>query len=354
VAEAAAPALTYVNGRLRRCRHHGAMARVGIIGAGAFGSAMACVLRRSGHEVALWAREPELVDALNLQRVNPLYLQGVQLERGIAASGELGAAAAGRDFILMAVPAQHMRETAQRLRALVAPGTPVVSCAKGIERESCALMPQVLAAALPQARIAVLSGPSFAREIAAGLPCGVVLACADVELARKLSLEIRNPRFCVHPCADVTGAALGGVMKNVIGIASGIAAGRKLGENARATLVTAGLEETVRLGLAMGASRETFHGLAGIGDMMLTANSLQSRNTAFGVALGEGRNPGQALTEGVRSVAPLRVLAERLRVEMPITQALDQVLNRGAALDGVVAALLTQINGRARRGPKMT
>ena len=330
------------------------MARVGIIGAGAFGSAMACVLRRSGHEVALWAREPELVDALNLQRVNPLYLQGVQLERGIAAGGELAAAAAGRDFILMAVPAQHMRDTAQRMQACVAPGTPVVSCAKGIERESCALMPQVLAAALPQARIAVLSGPSFAREIAAGLPCGVVLACADIELARKLSLEIQNPRFCVHPSHDLTGAALGGVMKNVIGIASGIAAGRKLGENARATLVTAGLEETVRLGLAMGASRETFCGLSGIGDMMLTANSLQSRNTAFGVALGEGRNPGQALTEGVRSVAPLRVLAERLRVEMPITQALDQVLNRGAALDGAVAELLRQVNYAARAGASMS
>ena len=329
------------------------MSNIGIIGGGAFGTAMACVVSRSGHDVLVWAREPEVVAAINAYGTNPLFLPGITLPRGIRATGDLAAATQGRDFILIAVPAQHLRGVAVQMRGLLRHGTPVATCSKGIERGSCALMPEVIAETLPQAPVAVLSGPSFAREIALDLPCGVVLACRDASVRDALSWAIANPRFCVHPSEDIIGAAVGGVMKNVIAIASGIAAGRKLGENARSTLVTYGLSESIRLGLAKGARRATFTGLAGIGDLMLTANSLQSRNTSLGVALGEGRKVADVLagrkevTEGAFSVEALAELAGRLGLEMPITETLHQVLNRHADLDLAIARLLARL-ARAR------
>ena len=322
------------------------MARIGVIGAGAFGTAMACVLRRGGHEVSLWAREPEVAEAIDRHSSNPVFLSGVALVPGITATTDMAAAARGARFVLLAPPAQHMRAVTSALRPHLAAGTPVVSCSKGIERGSLALMPEVLAQTLPQATLAVLSGPSFAREIAQDLPCGVVLACEDLALGAGLARAIANPRFAVHAIADLPGAAIGGVMKNVVAIASGIAEGRKLGENARATLVTLGVEEALRLGLAKGARYETFMGLAGIGDMMLTANSLQSRNTSLGVALGEGRRMSDILaqrkevTEGAFSTEAVAALARRLDVHMPITSALDAILNRGAAIDSVIERLL--------------
>jgi len=322
------------------------MARIGVIGGGAFGTAMACVLRRSRHEVTLWAREPEVAASLNGQRANPLFLPGVALEPGIEATADLAAAARDRDFLLIAVPAQHVRSIARTLRDALAPGTPVVSCSKGIERESCALMPEVLAETLPGSPVAVLSGPSFAREIAADLPCGVALACADLRLARSLAASIANPRFCVQPEDDVPGAAIGGVMKNVIAIAVGVAAGRRLGENARATLVTLGLAESMRLGLAKGARAATFMGLSGIGDLMLTAASLQSRNTSLGVALGEGGAPDEALngrrhvTEGFYSAQAVVALGRRLAVAMPVAEAVDSVLSRRASVDTAIQRLI--------------
>lgn len=322
------------------------MARVGIIGGGAFGTAMACVVRRPGHEVLLWAREPEVVAAINDEGVNTHFLPGVPLVPGIRATGTLAEAVHDRDFILMAVPAQHLRKVAADMRQALRKGTPVVTCSKGIERGSHAFMPEVIAETLPQAVVAVLSGPSFAREIAANLPCGVTLACADLSVGESLARGIANPNFCVHYCEDVIGAAIGGVMKNVIAIASGIAAGRKLGENARATLITMGAAETARLGLAKGAKTATFDGLAGIGDLMLTANSLGSRNTSLGVALGEGKSLAEVLagrkevTEGAFSVEAVAALARKLGVNMPITQALDAVLNHGAEVDTGIALLL--------------
>lgn len=336
------------------------MGRVAVIGGGAFGTAMACVLRRSGNDVVLWAREPEVAAAINADGLNPMFLAGTKLEPGIAATNDLATAAAGREFILMVVPAQHLREVAERLRPFVAPGTPVVTCSKGIERGTCALMPEVVAEALPDSIPAVLSGPSFAREIAIGQPCGVTLACADRALAARLAREIANPRFCVHPGDDVTGAAIGGVMKNVMAIACGIVAGRKLGENARATLFTLGFDEIVRLGLGKGARRETFDGLCGIGDMMLSANSLQSRNTSLGVALGEGRRLGEVLaqrkevTEGAFSTAAAAALARRLGVDMPITFALDEVLNHEADLDRAISALIEHLGTSVLPAPGST
>jgi len=327
------------------------MANIAVIGGGAFGTAMACVVRRSGHEVMLWAREPEVAASINQEALNPLFLPGVRLPAGIRATFDLAAACKGAELLLLAPPAQHMRATAQRLAPLLAPATPVVSCSKGLERASLALMPEVLADALPRARVAILSGPSFAREIAADLPCGVALASVDLALARRLAALIANPRFGVQPNDDPVGTAIGGLMKNVVAIASGLLAGRKLGENARATLVTLGLAEATRLGLAKGARRETFDGLAGIGDMLLTANSLQSRNTSLGFALGEGKTLAEVLgvrkevTEGVFSSGAVATLARKLGVTLPICAAVDELLNHGASVDATVARLTAAFGG---------
>jgi glycerol-3-phosphate dehydrogenase (NAD(P)+) len=331
------------------------MSRVAVIGGGAFGTAMACVLSRSGHDALIWALEPEVVEAINSHSTNPVFLRDVPLPPAVRATNDLKAAARGGEFMLMAVPAQHLRGVATQIRDSVPPGMPIVTCSKGIERGSCALMPEVISQTLPSARVAVLSGPSFAREIALDLPCGVALACEHADIRDFLARAIENPRFCVHPSRDVIGTAIGGVMKNVIAIASGIVAGRKLGENARATLITYGLDEAARLGVAKGARPATFMGLAGIGDLMLTANSLQSRNTSLGVALGEGRKLADILagrkevTEGVSSVEALAALAGRLGVDMPITETLDDVLNRGAGLDAAMAGLLARLADDGRQ-----
>ena len=325
------------------------MARISIIGGGAFGTAMACVVRRSGHDVLLWAREPEVVASVNEVAANPHFLPDVRLPPGIRATGDLAEATREGELVLVAVPAQHVRTIAGAMRPALRPGTTVVGCSKGIERGSCALMPEVLGDMLPEAIVAVLSGPSFAKEIAHDLPCGVVLACADWSAGEEAARRIANPRFCVHLSDDVAGAALGGVMKNVVSIASGIAHGRRLGENARATIVTMGLEESVRLGIAKGAKASTFLGLAGAGDFMLTANSLQSRNTSLGVALGEGRKLADILagrkqvTEGAFSAEAVAALARQLHVEMPITEALDGLLNRGVDLEAAIGAFLAHL-----------
>jgi glycerol-3-phosphate dehydrogenase (NAD(P)+) len=321
------------------------MARIGVIGGGAFGTAMACVVRRSGHAVVIWAREPEVVAAINNDRLNPVFLPGVRLVPGIVATGELGQAASA-DFLLLAPPAQHMRAVTAQLRPHLQDGTPVVTCSKGLERGTCALMSQVVAETLPAARVAVLSGPSFANEISIDLPTAVALACADPALGERLAQDIRNPRFRILVTDDVAGAQLGGVLKNVLAIACGVVTGKKLGNNARAMLVALGLAETARLGLAMGARLETFMGLAGIGDMDLSCHSPNSRNMSLGIALGEGRKLhdvlGERVTvqEGVHSAAGVAALARRHGVEMPITAAVDRVLNHGADLDEAISRLL--------------
>ncbi len=322
------------------------MARVAIVGGGAFGTAMACVLRRRGHDIALWAREPEVVVAINRERCNTTFLRGVTLPAGIVATDDLAHAARDAEFVVLAPPAQHMRAVTLALRPSLAPGTPVVSCSKGIERGSAVLMSQVLAETLPDSPVAVLGGPSFAGEIAIDLPTGVTLACADPVLGARLAGAIGSARFRVYLSDDVIGAQLGGVLKNVLAIACGIATGKKLGSNARATLVARGLAETVRLGLALGARLETFMGLSGIGDIDLSCNSPQSRNMSLGIALGEGRALATVLAEritvqeGVHSAEAVVALAERLGVDMPIARAVDRVLNHRADLDRVIADLL--------------
>jgi glycerol-3-phosphate dehydrogenase (NAD(P)+) len=324
------------------------MRRIGIIGGGAWGSALALTARRAGREVVLWAREAEVAAAINREHRNPLFLPGVALDPGIRASVELAEVADGADALLLATPAQHLRQLAEALVPLLPAGVPSVICTKGIEQESGALLSEAVAAVLPHAPLAVLSGPTFAAEVARGLPTAVTLASADPGLGRRLIEALGTRSFRPYLSDDVIGAQIGGAVKNVLAIACGIVMGRRLGDNARAALVTRGLAEMVRLALAKGGKAETLMGLSGFGDLLLTCTSLQSRNHSLGVALGEGKALADILAErrsvaeGVTSAAAAGALARRLGVEMPITAAVDAILHKGAAIDEAIAELLAR------------
>ena len=324
------------------------MQRIGIIGGGAWGSALALTARRAGRDVVLWAREPEVAAAINRDHANPLFLPGVALDPAIGATTELAQAVRGADALLLVAPAQHLRALAAGLAPLLPAGLPVVICAKGIEEGTGALMSEVIAATLPHAPLAVLSGPTFASEVAAGLPTAVTLACADAALGRRVIAALGTRSFRPYLAADVAGAEIGGAVKNVLAIACGIVMGRKLGDNARAALITRGLAEMVRLALAKGGKPETLMGLSGLGDLVLTCTSLTSRNHSLGVALGEGKALAEILAgrrsiaEGVSSAAAAAALARRLGIDMPITAAVDAILHHGAAIDAAIEGLLAR------------
>ncbi|HEY4135581.1 MAG TPA: NAD(P)H-dependent glycerol-3-phosphate dehydrogenase [Alphaproteobacteria bacterium] len=323
------------------------MTRIGVIGGGAWGTALAAAAVRAGRAVTLWAREPEVVADINAHHENRVFLPGVDLPESLVATGDLAAACAA-DAVLLVAPAQFLRATASRLSAHWPEGLPAVICAKGIEQGSGALMSEVVRDALPQARLAVLSGPTFAGEAARGLPVAVTLACADAALGARLVAAIGSQRMRPYLSDDLVGAQVGGAVKNVMAIASGIVGGRGFGENARAALITRGLHEIVRLGVALGARMETLMGLSGAGDLMLTCMSLKSRNYSVGFALGEGRSLAEALggkssvAEGVFSAPAVVALARRRGVDMPICFAVDAVLNGGADIDTAIDGLLSR------------
>ncbi|MBX7199306.1 MAG: NAD(P)-dependent glycerol-3-phosphate dehydrogenase [Rhodospirillaceae bacterium] len=321
------------------------MQKLGIIGAGAWGTALAVVARKAGRDAVLWAFEPEVVAAINGQHRNPLFLPDVALDPAITATGDL-ALAAKADLIFLVVPAQFLRPVCLRLAPLLAPGTPVVICAKGIEKGSGALMTDVVRETLPKAEMMVLSGPTFAGEVAAGLPTAITLGVSNADLGNKVAAAISSPAFRPYLSNDVIGAEVGGAVKNVLAIGCGIADGRKLGANARAALLTRGLAEIVRLAVARGGRAETLMGLSGLGDLVLTATSLQSRNYSLGVALGQGRSLAEILgerrsvAEGVATAEAVAALAAKIGVDMPICTAIDAVINRGAQVDKVLKGLL--------------
>ncbi|MDP7651317.1 MAG: NAD(P)H-dependent glycerol-3-phosphate dehydrogenase [Rhodospirillales bacterium] len=327
-----------------------AMKTIGIVGAGAWGTALAMVARRAGCAVTLQAREAEVAASINECHENTLFLPGVALDPAIVATTKL-APAADADAVLLAVPAQHTRAICTALAPAWTPGVPVVICAKGIEQDTSALMNEVVAETLPQAPLAVLSGPTFAAEVARDLPAAVTLACADGDVAEALVTALGAPRFRIYHSPDVVGALVGGAVKNVLAIACGIVEGRALGDNARAALITRGLAEIVRLGLAKGARAETFRGLSGIGDLTLTCNAMQSRNFSLGAALGRGESLDAILAdrasvaEGVFSAAAVSDLARRLAIDMPISAAMDAVLNHAADIDTTIAGLLARRPG---------
>jgi glycerol-3-phosphate dehydrogenase (NAD(P)+) len=319
--------------------------RVSVIGGGAWGTALAVVAHRAGRDVTLWALEPEVVAAVNGQHRNPLYLPDVDLDPAIVATADMTAAAAA-DLVLLVPPAQHLRKICATLAAHIKPKTPVVICAKGIERGTSALMTDVVSEALPQAAMMVLSGPTFAGEVARGLPTAITLGTSDAEQGRRVAAAISSPTFRPYLSDDVVGAEVGGAVKNVLAIGCGMADGKGLGANARAALLTRGLAEIVRLALVRGGRPETLMGLSGLGDLVLTATSIQSRNYSLGVALGKGQTLDEVLgarrsvTEGVTTAEAVVTLADSLKVDMPICTAINRVLNHGAAIDDMLKGLL--------------
>lgn len=323
------------------------MQRIGIIGAGAWGTSLAMLARRAGRSVVLYAREPEVADSINREHRNLPYLPDVELDPLIRATTD-PRDALGADAVLLVAPAQHLRAVTGMFAADWPTGVPAVICAKGIERGTGALMSEVIGETLPQVPHAILSGPSFAVEVARDLPTAVVLAAGEPDLRAALPAALATAHFRIYLTDDVIGAELGGAVKNVLAIACGIVHGRRLGDNAGAALITRGLAETARLGAAKGARAETLMGLSGIGDLVLTCTALQSRNFSLGVALGEGTALADivaarhSVAEGVESAAAVCALARRLDVDMPICEAVEAVLNAAADIAETIAGLLAR------------
>lgn len=322
------------------------MENVFVIGGGAWGTALAAAARRAGREVVVYARETEVVNAINAGAANPVYLPDVSLPDGLGAVREIADGCEDCDAVILVVPAQFVRATAEELAKTLSKRVPVVLAAKGIEQGSLALMTEIAADVLPNNPLAVISGPSFATEVARGLPAAVTLACADDLLGKKLVNMIAGPTFRIYQSNDLIGAEIGGSVKNVLAIACGIVEGRGLGDNARAALITRGLAEMMRLGRAKGATTETMMGLAGMGDLVLTCNAMQSRNFSFGHALGQGQSVSEilagrvAVTEGVTSAVSVTELADNLGIDMPICQAVNAIIHRNQNIDAAISDLM--------------
>lgn len=323
------------------------MKHAGVIGGGAWGTALAQVCARAGLEVTLQAREPEVVDAVNAAHENPLFLPGVTLDGAIGATQDMAALSAC-DLVLAVAPAQHLRSALTALSPHARRGLPVLLCSKGVEQGSLKLMTQVLEETIPQACPAVLSGPSFAGEVARGLPTAVTLACPDEPFAKTLAEAIATPAFRPYIVDDMIGAEAGGAIKNVLAIATGIVEGKGLGRSAHAALITRGFAEMTRMAVALGAKAETLAGLCGLGDLVLTCSSSQSRNMSLGLALGKGRTVAEALAgklsvaEGAASAPAVRDLAAKLGVEMPICQAVAGILADEHTVDAAIMGLLSR------------
>ncbi len=317
----------------------------GVVGAGAWGTALALALCRTGRAVSLWAFEPDVAAAMAKKRENAAYLPGVKLPDSVRVTENLSDLAECK-AILLATPAQHVRETCKKLAAHLKQPIPLIIAAKGVELTTHKLMSEVVAEILPKNPIYILSGPSFAVEVAKNLPAALTLASEWG--AENLALAMSSPMFRLYTTDDIIGTQIGGAVKNVLAIACGIVAGRDLGENARAALITRGLAEIVRLGVALGARAETLMGLSGLGDVVLTCTSLQSRNMSLGHALGKGKDLASILasrnnvTEGISTAAATLSLARRHGVEMPIVGAVDLILRGNADIDAVVAGLLAR------------
>ena len=317
--------------------------KAGVIGAGAWGTALAQTLSSQGEDVRLWALEPDVVSAVNQDHLNPLYLPGIPLNPAVQATGDM-ADMADRELLLVVSPAQHLRAVVAGLPA----GIPLILCSKGIEAGSGLLMSEVAKKAQPSSPIGVLSGPTFAHEVARGLPTAVTLACDDAQLAGRIAARVARPAFRPYLSDDIVGAEIGGAVKNVLAIACGVADGAGLGLNARASLISRGFAEMTRFGLARGARAETLSGLSGLGDLVLTCSSTNSRNFSLGKGLGEGRSAAELLAnrrtvaEGAFTAPVLREAARAASVEMPVVEAVCALLEDAAPLGQVIDALLAR------------
>jgi glycerol-3-phosphate dehydrogenase (NAD(P)+) len=318
--------------------------RLGVIGGGAWGTALAQVAAGGGEDVLLWAREDEVVRSVNERRQNRLFLAGVALSPNIEATGRLEDLKEC-DVLMVVVPAQHMREMLEKIPV---GNRPLILCSKGMEAGTRMLMSEVAREMHPSAPVAVLSGPTFAQEVACGLPTALTLACDEVQQGRGLALRIARPTFRPYVTQDVIGAEIGGAVKNVLAIACGVVEGLGLGQNARAALIARGFAEMTRFGLAKGAQAETLAGLSGLGDLVLTCSSTASRNFSLGKGLGEGKQAAAVLAsrttvaEGASTAPVLKEAARHLGVEMPIVDAVCTLLDGSAPVHAVVETLLSR------------
>jgi glycerol-3-phosphate dehydrogenase (NAD(P)+) len=313
---------------------------VAVIGAGAWGTALAGVAARAGRDVTLYVRNSERAAEIRNTRANA-KLSGARLDPNVSVTDDI-AAAARAEIILIAIPAQNLREAVAALAPHLARATPVIACAKGIERGTHQFMTEVIAQTAPDAIPAILSGPSFAQDVARGLPTAVTLAAQDETLASALVQALGSSTFRPYHTTDIRGVEIGGAAKNVLAIAAGIVAGRKLGASAQAALTTRGFSELVRLGRACGARGETMAGLSGLGDLILTCSSPQSRNLALGIALGRGEARPPGLAEGEFTAPVLIELAASQNVDMPVSNAVAAVLSGAATIDEAIESLLTR------------
>jgi glycerol-3-phosphate dehydrogenase (NAD(P)+) len=321
--------------------------RLGVVGGGAWGTALACLARRAGAEVTLWAREPEVVQSINERGENEMFLPGIPVEPGIVATGDLAQAVRG-DLVLLVSPAQAVRAVGEAMAPHLVSGTPVAICAKGLEKGTHKLLTDVLSEVLPQAEPMVLSGPSFASDVARGLPTAVTLAARTTGLAHEMAALLAGPTFRPYASDDLVGAQIGGAVKNVLAIACGIVEGRRLGDSARASLITRAFAELLRFGRAFGARAETLSGLSGLGDLILTCSSRQSRNMSLGYALGEGQTVAEILgarrsvSEGVYTAGVVVELAEKHGIDMPISRAVHEIVESRLAVDQAIEDLLNR------------
>ncbi|MCJ9430598.1 NAD(P)H-dependent glycerol-3-phosphate dehydrogenase [Kordiimonas marina] len=323
------------------------MQKIGVLGAGAWGTALAEVAARAGRDTILWAREPEVVDSVNTSHENTVFLSGVPLNPALRATGDM-ADMADIDALLIVSPAQHLRAMLLSQVQHLKKGVPLVICSKGIEVATGKLLSEAVEEVAPGHPVAVLSGPTFAAEVARGMPCALTLACADREVGDKLVQALGQPTFRPYYDHDVVGAQVGGAVKNVLAIACGIVAGLAIGENAKAAVITRGLAEIMRFGALYGAERETLMGLSGLGDLILTCSSTQSRNMSLGKAIGEGRTFAEimaernSVAEGAHTVEIVKKIAASKGLSMPITEAVYQILKEGKDVRTVMDALLNR------------
>ncbi len=321
--------------------------RVGVLGGGAWGTALAQSLRRAGRDVTLWAYEFETVSEINSNHTNRVYLPGVALDPAIKATAKAKDLAEA-DVILLVAPSQFVRMAASEIAPHFAAGKPVVICTKGFEEDTGGFMSEVVGSVLPEAQLAVLSGPSFAGEVARDLPVALTLACESRELGASLTQALAHRTFRLYWTDDVKAAQIGGAVKNVLAIAAGIVEGRHFGASAHAALTARGFAELVRFGTALGGRFETLTGLSGLGDLILTSFSTQSRNMSLGYALGQGQSLEEILgarksfTEGVHSAGAVVAIAKKHGVEMPICEAVHSVVKGQTSVDEAVEALLSR------------
>jgi glycerol-3-phosphate dehydrogenase (NAD(P)+) len=319
------------------------MIRVGVLGGGAWGTALALVAARAGHPVTLWARDPATVASINTFHENRRRLAGTSLPPAIAATSDLHEAA-GCEVLLCVVPAQAVREVTMAIAGTLPVATPLVICAKGLESGTGLRLSEVTHDTIPSTRIAVLSGPGFAADVAAGLPTAVTIAARDEQLASDLCRLMAGEAFRPYGETDVIGVEIGGAVKNVLAIAAGIVAGRKLGASAQAAMVARGFAELRRLGEALGARGQTLMGLSGLGDLVLTCGGAQSRNFAYGEHLGraDAEPEGGRLVEGAKTAAATRLLARANNVEMPIVEAVAEIVEGRVSVDAAINQLLAR------------